>query len=323
MIETRSVSGIKTLSIILFLFLCLGPANALDQDKGTSGAAFLKLAPGARPAAMGEAFSAVADDAHAVYYNPAGLARVGTLEATGMHDAHFQGIRYEFAALAVPLANRRDPFMSPTARGTLALAVYNLSVSGIERRGTTETDDPTGSFGGSDFAYSVGYGRALSSSVALGAAVKLVEQSLDAAHGSAVALDVGGLWSHGKLNLAAGARNLGTSMKLRDAAAPLPRVLYAGGAYSIGERGLVSADLRLPKDNAMSLAFGAEYRHPFDGGVKGYLRGGYNSSNRDAEGLGGLSLGGGVGMGTLRFDFAWVPFGDLGNSFRYSLVVRF
>ena len=35
-----------------------------SSEKGTSGAAFLKIGPGARPAAMGEAFSAVEGDVH-------------------------------------------------------------------------------------------------------------------------------------------------------------------------------------------------------------------------------------------------------------------
>lgn len=322
MSKTRSVLLIqKIVAVVLYLLLSPGRAQALGR--GETGAAFLKVAPGARPAAMGEAFSAVGDDAHAVYYNPAGLGLLGRIEATGMHDSHVQGIRYEFAALAVPLADRRDPFMRPTARGTLALAIYNLSVSGIERRGTTETDAPEGTFGASDFAYAVAYGRSVSSSVALGASLKLVDQSLDSSRASAFALDAGGLWTRGGLRLAGGARNLGSKAGFRGSSEPLPLLWYGGAAYTIGGRGLLAADLRLPNDNAMGWSLGAEYRQPFDGGITGWLRGGYNSSNREAGGLDGLSLGGGVGTGALRFDFAWVPYGDLGDAFRYSLLVRF
>src|SRR3989338_9629171 len=72
-------------------------------DRGTSGAQFLKIAPGARPSGMGEAFAGVADDLHAIYYNPAGLASLQRVEVTGMHNSHFQGINYEFAAMSLPL----------------------------------------------------------------------------------------------------------------------------------------------------------------------------------------------------------------------------
>ncbi|MBI5202430.1 MAG: hypothetical protein HY925_13950, partial [Elusimicrobia bacterium] len=31
----------------------------------------------------------------------------------------------------------------------------------------------------------------------------------------------------------------------------------------------------------------------------------------------------GIKFHRAAFDFAWVPFGDLGNTFRYSLTIRF
>jgi hypothetical protein len=52
------------------------------------------------------------------------------------------------------------------------------------------------------------------------------------------------------------------------------------------------------------------------------LRAGYNSTITDADGS-GVSFGGGIGFRQFDFDVAWVPFGDLGNSMRYALRVRF
>lgn len=305
------------------LFLA-GPATAWagSAEAGTSGAAFLAIAPGARPAAMGEAFSAVADDAHAVFYNPAGLARLGKIEATGMHEARFQGIRYEFVALALPLASRRDPNVSSTSRGTLALALYNLSVSGLERRGVNETDDPTGTFGASDFAYSVGYGISVTSRASVGAAVKMIDQNLDAQHATAAALDAGLHWSGNRARLSLGARNVGTKVKFRDAADPLPTTFYGGAALALGMRWTLALDARVPRDDGAQLSAGGEYCRPFDA-LTGCLRAGVNTARIDAGGLGGAALGGGVGTGALRFDFAWTPFGELGSAFRYSLRVRF
>ena len=37
----------------------------------------------------------------------------------------------------------------------------------------------------------------------------------------------------------------------------------------------------------------------------------------------GITLGGGVGYKLFDIDFAWVPFGDLGNTFRYTAHVKF
>ena len=41
-----------------------------------TGAAFLKIGTGARPAALGGAYTALADDVNAIYYNPGALARL-------------------------------------------------------------------------------------------------------------------------------------------------------------------------------------------------------------------------------------------------------
>ena len=43
-------------------------------NESQSGVLLLLIEPGAKQAGMGEAYSAIADDASAGYYNPAGLA---------------------------------------------------------------------------------------------------------------------------------------------------------------------------------------------------------------------------------------------------------
>ena len=43
---------------------------------GTSCLPFLKLGQGPRSAALGESYTSLAEDASAIYWNPAGLARV-------------------------------------------------------------------------------------------------------------------------------------------------------------------------------------------------------------------------------------------------------
>ena len=57
-----------------------GPARAADvfEKVGTFDGQFLKIGIGARASGMGGAFVAVADDPSAVFWNPAGLARLDT-----------------------------------------------------------------------------------------------------------------------------------------------------------------------------------------------------------------------------------------------------
>jgi len=65
----------RRVCILLAVTLLFSSITLLGQSKvGTAGFQFLKIAPSARGAALGSAFSAIADDASALYYNPAGIA---------------------------------------------------------------------------------------------------------------------------------------------------------------------------------------------------------------------------------------------------------
>lgn len=68
---------IKRLAAAVILSSALVTIRAADTYANISEAAvlFLRIASGARPAGMGEAFVAVADDATATHWNPAGLGR--------------------------------------------------------------------------------------------------------------------------------------------------------------------------------------------------------------------------------------------------------
>ena len=70
---------------------------------GTSAAAFLNIQVGARGMAMGGAFVASANDASALYWNPAGIARLPKGEAMVMHTNWLAGTDFDFGAIVIPL----------------------------------------------------------------------------------------------------------------------------------------------------------------------------------------------------------------------------
>ncbi len=66
--------NLKRVGILVFVAGILGMSAAnVHADVSAAGVLFLKLPPGARAAAMGESFTAIADDATATHWNPAGL----------------------------------------------------------------------------------------------------------------------------------------------------------------------------------------------------------------------------------------------------------
>jgi hypothetical protein len=71
---TKYMEDMMKLYKLVAIFVLL-MAGAVSAQVGRTGVPFLLIAPGARAAGMGEAFIAIADDATAVHWNPAGLGR--------------------------------------------------------------------------------------------------------------------------------------------------------------------------------------------------------------------------------------------------------
>jgi hypothetical protein len=310
---------------LALLLLAGGRAWAYGSgDKGTSGASFLKIGPGARPAALGEAYAAVDGDAHAVYYNPASLATVPGWDLTGMHNQYFQGIDYEFIAAAVPVARLIGSSGSARDMGVVGLGITSLSVGDMERRGLSDAAGPSGSFGATDMAFSASYARRFDEKLSLGGTLKFIHQSLDDRSAAAAALDLG---AHYRLDprwsLGGGLRHAGSSPKLGAVADPLPMTVFMGGAFKPRPDLLCVLDLGFPRDRDFTFGLGAEYSREIVEGAQGAFRLGYSERSTDAEGLGGLTMGVGLGFKSFGFDFAWIPMGDLGNTFRYSFQVRY
>ncbi len=65
--------AMKLLTFFIALLFALAPASRTFADISNAAVLYLRIAPGARAAAMGEAYVAIADDATATHWNPAGL----------------------------------------------------------------------------------------------------------------------------------------------------------------------------------------------------------------------------------------------------------
>ena len=139
---------IKLLNLfVMCLFLSAAAARA--DDEGTSTANFLKIGTGARPVGMGGAFCAVADDATAAYWNPAGLAALRVPEVSAMHLKWFQDTNYQFLSYAHPLGGK----------STIGGSVYYLSVDDIQ--GYNAWGDKTSVYEASDRMVALSYAKGI------------------------------------------------------------------------------------------------------------------------------------------------------------------
>ncbi len=235
---TRSVSLFSVLLALLILYA--GPAVA----QGESGASSLIIPPSARANAMGQAFVAISDDATSLWWNPAGMAFVHR-SVDFMHtqlvpdlasDVFFEylGVLYEVKGFAVIGAN-----------------IQYLSYG--EWEATSETGENLGTAKSYEFVPTLGGALKITDDIAIGMNLKFIYVNLAPAWatveevdgiGHSVGLDLGAIWkvpefslagyTVSRLRLGACFSNLGPSLtyKNRDQAAPLPRNLRVGLAYT-------------------------------------------------------------------------------------------
>jgi hypothetical protein len=285
---------------------------------GTTAAAFLELPAGARAEAMGEAAAAGAEGAEAMFWNPAGLARLGPeapMEASLSYNALLETTYAGAGAFALP-----------TETGVWGGGLVYFSQSSLTAYDSV--GNPGGSFTPNDLAVSASYARPLGP-VLLGGSVKAIHSSISDAAGSSAALDLGvqaprvAKLGDGYLDAGASVVNLGPPMKVGSVASPLPFNARAGVLWHASSYVNLALDGDLPVDAAPYVCVGGE-AHLVYAGWKYSLRAGYDENHgRGIGGLSGLSAGGGLDAGRFRIDYAWVAFGDLGMTNRVSLITRF
>lgn len=322
--ELRTKEGtVKKLLLLLSLcFLFTAPVYSSDRT-GTTGAQFLKIGVGARAVGMGEAFCGVADDINALYWNPAGLSDIGDRQATAMYISWFQSMNYAYLAYGQPIRHW----------GVFAGGITYLSSGDIPKTtvdsGGDYVDEGT-NFSAYDLAFTIGYGRKIKEDISLGGAIKIISEKIESENASAFALDIGGIYKGLKLRdrvlpLALVIQNLGTEVKFGSEGDSLPINIKAGASYGlefsrVNSSLTLALDLNYPLDNAFNANFGSELW--YKGTVA--VRLGYKTATvKDINALSGLSIGGGFRYQKYGIDYAWVPYGDLGNTHRISLVAKF
>jgi hypothetical protein len=168
----------------------------IHEEAGTTGAAFLKIEAGSRPASMGGAFAGLADDANAVFYNPAGLTSIEDRELTAMQNFWFAGINNESISYVQRLGN-----------GAFGLSFLGAFAKIDER--SEPTEDPIRTITASSFAVGLSYGHELIKNVSLCGTVKFLSQQFDIEDWTGVAGDAGVLLGSNRLRVGASIQNLG------------------------------------------------------------------------------------------------------------------
>ncbi len=298
----------RPLFAFLFLAALLAHPGAHAQQL-TSGADFLEIDSGARSEAMGEAFTAVADDVDALTFNPAGLALVEKPQVQYLYMLYLADVAYNFGGVALPL---------PDGDNTWGLG------AGIVNLGTPNFDSTYGlapAVSAADNAFLASLAYRVRDTVSFGLTGKYIMRDIAGYNANVFGGDAGVLVTPtDRLRLGLSLLNVGGQVQFISAGDPLPTTLRLGIAYKVLDAPhhsvLLSADNGWDLESQSYLGgAGAEYW--FDKTLA--LRAGYTGDAYEQHPTAGLGLN---VQDVVEFDYAYAPIATLGDTHRFSLTLR-
>jgi len=322
--------SLKKLStaFLLILPLCSLPAEEAaagllgSEGAGSATGQFLKYAVGARAAAMGEAFSAAGDDAFVLDWNPAALMNVAYKSAVFMHSPYLENTSLDYLGFS----------MNTGDMGAWAVSVKYMNYGSIDK--TSESGASLSSFKPHDVAVSIGIATYISdfnddpeNRFVLGAAGKMINSTIDESD-STISADVGLLspyYFDDRLRFALVIQNVMGSLTFDKESSDLPMIGRAGFSFQYRRYLLFTGDIISTSDSDDAIfAGGAEVKINPVKDMDFAIRGGYNSrKTEDLTGTTNITGGFGISYGSVSFDYAFSPMGELGNVHRMSLSYNF
>jgi long-subunit fatty acid transport protein len=312
--------------------------NLGGQRAGISAMQFLKIGVGARAVALGETFVAIANDASALYWNPAGLVQFNQNQAIIAHTEYVVDIKHEYLGVAYHL----------TSNDAVGIAVTSLHMDEMEITNETQPQGTGRYFKFGDIALGLTYSKRMTDQFSFGTTVRYVEETLDVLKMRGVMVDLGTYyWTGiGSTRFAVVVSNFGGDVsptgdvtlysgdKVNSFQAFSPPTLFKlGFAFEplVNESQRITAAIELnhPNDNAENIHVGVEYEWNkwlfFRTGVKRTI--GESLLGQDTRSSNDYTFGFGVSqpiyVTTINFDYAYANFNLLGSVHRISLGLSF
>ncbi len=338
---------IKKILFIILLPFYLMAQNTNVSKVATTAAPFLEIPVGGAAVGMGGAFTSIANDASAIYWNVGGISTIDKYDLQVANMDWIGDTRFNFVGLVLPLSDF----------GTLGFSFTALSMDDMVVR-TVEKPDGTGEFfSAGNISFGISYARNLTDRFSLGFTFKYIQEKIWHMTAQSFAMDAGTLFRTdilGGMVIGASISNFGTPMRLewRDTrffirveenkegsndriptnieldSWDLPLIFRLGLSTNVTKNDIyrftVTLDAIHPNNDYESLNIGGEFAF-----MEFFiLRGGYNALFL-TDGEGGLSLGVGVNSTLLfsdtifQFDYAYRDFGRLQNIHMFSLEFKF
>lgn len=264
----------------------------------------------ARAAALGSAFTGLADDSSALFSNPAGLAWLTKGEITLNSHLGLADTLQETAVLGLATGKW----------GGFGLACSYLDYGTMEGRDNLGSLAPN--YSANRWGLQEGWGVKILEPLSLGVALLYSRESVSGTGSSFFVPEAGLLWEPLK-NLRCGlAYEYGGWSSIPG---NLDSFLKVGASYLF--RIDPSFQLLAALDDSMELNSLNYFQTGVEASWKSryFLRAGYRGAFTDNEygGFWGFSFGGGLALAGFNLDYAYLPYGDLGNMHRFSVTYPF
>ncbi len=261
--------------LLSFVLATRGWARNDFKRLGKAGFTFLEISPAARAAAMGDAYTAISNDAYAIFYNPAGLTHVQNLEYGFSLTNWIVGSKLMSAAVAHPFG-----------RGVLGISFISFAPAEFEETTIVQPEGTGRMVHVGDLAAAVAYGVHLTDRLSFGFKTQYVEETLDQDKARGWLVDFSTYYYTGfrDLVIAMAMKNFGPDVKYLSEKFKLPLYFNINTAISVIGREGSPVQLTLSTESA----FATDYRDRYHVGAELWLldklalRGGYKF-NYDTE----------------------------------------
>lgn len=337
-IMNKNASTLLTAIACLSMMLSYGYAQ--NTKLAQTGFQFLSVTTDARPAAMGEAFTAISAQSSSIFYNPANVARMD-----GRFDVALSGNKWiaDIQHFTGALAFKPKQGVWGTFAVSMHFVDYGEFIGTVVDPNSDKGYLDTGTFTPSSYAVGIGYSKMLSDQFAFGIHAKYTSQSLGNSilpdpnndggtivrdnNQGIMAFDFGTVYLTGfkSLAFAMSVRNFASEVQYETEGFQLPLIFNIGFAMDI-------MDLTGVDKNVHSLMLSLDATHPRSapeqikiGGEYTFLRVlalrfGY-AHNFDERGItAGIGLQKDFGRkdGRISLDYAYTPFGLFDEVQRFS-----
>ena len=326
----------------VFVPLLVAASVAVGQQKlAQTGMKFVAVSTDARAEGMGEAVTSIEGNSLAMFFNPAGMARIDGMATASVGEVTWiADIKHIYGSVAYSPANGDYGVFGLNFRsvnyGDLDATIIANNANGFLDLGT---------FSPSAYTFGLGYAKALSDKFSIGGCVNFVHQDLgssviavdDAGNmtnktekQSVYSFDFGLMYKTGFKSLAFGMdlRNFSRELKYEQESFQLPLTFRLGISMNVldlwdvnssDQSLLVTADATHPRDYQEQVSVGVEYTflHLLS------LRGGYMFNTDEAGLTGGLGVRQKVAGVDVSIDYSYTPYGVFTSVQRFSLGVGF